>query len=322
MKTRAGFIAILLTILFGVTAVYATIAATANAQTIKARLPMANYSPYCKGEISWAEHSEYHIELLRLAIRYSGQNIDLVPVCMEYPTEARRVSMLKTNDLINVVFFGTTPSREADLLPVYVPIYLGTTGLRLFLTRPDISQKLVQVRTIRDLQGFSMGQGLGWPDVEILKRNGFDVTGGRYKALHEMLHAKRFDLYPRAYWQIAAEQKWMSYRAPDIMIDTNVALYYPQPIYIFVSPFAPDLRNAIKTGLERAHQDGKILELLQRHPQTAPSFAELDLKALRIIEIDNPLLPARSRLALAKYSLIHTLGLSNPLPESTINHED
>lgn len=267
------------------------------------KLPMEAISDYCQGRITWDEYSEYHVDLLRLATTLSGEDIAITPVCMDYPTEERRIPMLLAGDQINTVYFGTSQEREDTLLAAYVPLYLGTTGLRLFMTRHELLDDLQTVQTLEDLRKFTMGQGLGWPDSAILIENGLSVADGRYKTLHRMLDARRFDLYPRAYWQIIGEWNWMKDLAPGIVVSSDVALYYPQPIYYFFSPQHRELRDAVQAGLERAYANGMLLGLLKSHPDTAPSFSGINLRNVRIIRGTNKNLPIKSRETMKNYGL-------------------
>ena len=270
---------------------------------VDVRLPMDTTSDYCLGRITWDQHSEYHVDLLRLTLRLGPTDIAITPVCVEYPTEERRISMLQTGDQINTVFFGTTQDREDKLLAAYVPIYLGTTGLRLFMARPETRTELAHIQTLDELRKFSMGQGLGWPDGQILIDSGFNVIPGRYKTLHRMLEFRRFDLYPRAYWQIIGEWNWMKQEAPNIVVSPDIALYYPQPIYFFVSPKTPQLRDVIQTGLERAYSNGMLLNLLKNHRETTASFKEVNLRRIHLLRIENRSLPEKSRQTMKKFGL-------------------
>ncbi|WP_156111729.1 hypothetical protein [Thalassospira australica] len=273
-------------------------------EILSIRIPKDASSEYCQGLRTWQEQNEYHIELLRLSVQLASPETKIEPVCMDYPTEARRVSMLQTAEQINTVFFGTNAMREEQLLPVYVPLFLGTTGLRLFMMRPGLMGALDQVQTIDDLRTYTMGQGLGWPDTEILLNNGFQAMPGRYKTLHRMLAAGRFDLYPRAYWQIVAEWNWMHQDAAGIEIHPGLALYYPQPIYFFVSPKTPELRDIIETGMMRAYANGMMFDLIKTHPDTAPSFSQISIRDLHVLQIPNATLTDRSHLALQNYGLL------------------
>ena len=273
------------------------------AEFYEAKLPMDASSGFCQGLITWDQHSAYHVDLLQLAAKLSGKDIVITPVCMDCPTEERRISMLLANDQINTVYFGASQEREDKLLAAYVPLYLGTTGLRLFMVRSELLGDLQAVQTLDDLRKFTMGQGLGWPDSAILIENGFSVADGRYKTLHRMLDARRFDLYPRAYWQIIGEWSWMKDQAPGIVVSPDVALYYPQPIYFFFSPHHPELRNAVQIGLERAYANGMLLDLLKSHPDTAPSFNEINLRNIRIIRGTNRKLPEKSHQSMIYYGI-------------------
>ncbi|AUG54282.1 hypothetical protein [Thalassospira marina] len=277
-----------------------------------ARLPVDAKTPFCQSKQSWEDFREYHVELLRLAQAYSDNSFALLPVCMDYPTEKRRIAMLKTGEETNIVYFGTSPEREKNLLAVHFPIYLGTTGLRLFLTRPDISARLDQVQNLADLRQFTFGQGLGWPDSTILQQNGLAVIEGRYLTLHSMLALDRFDLYPRAYWQIQGEYDWMHQSEPTLVINHKVALYYPQPIYFFISPEYPQLHDAVLRGLIRAWQDGAVLALLRQNYETAPSFRTIDPTRLRLIHLPKIEHTAQTDIAMQKYELVDGSNFASP----------
>lgn len=267
------------------------------------KIPLDKSGPICQGITSWEDEGEYHIELLKLALAESGTKARIQPVCMLYPSEERRIPMLQDGSEINVVFFGTTPQREKLLKAVYVPIFLGTTGLRMFIIRNDMLDIFSSARKLDDFRPFSFGQGLGWPDGDILQSSGFNVVKGPYESLHKMLSLGRFDAYPRSYWQVASELEWMSKDAENIAIVPNLAFYYPQPIYFFVSPKHPELHAALTRGLQKAYDNGKMLKLLQTNPQTAPSFSKIDVHALCLHYLPTKELTVRSLNAMRNFQL-------------------
>lgn len=83
----------------------------AKTNEITAKFPMSLGSAFCRGETNWADHSEYDIDLLRLALSLSDSDFQITPYCTEYPTEQRRIAMLQSGDEINIVFFGTNAER-------------------------------------------------------------------------------------------------------------------------------------------------------------------------------------------------------------------
>ncbi|WP_143589509.1 hypothetical protein [Thalassospira mesophila] len=291
-----------------------------DGQAISARLPVDINSDFCQGRQTWEEFSEYHVELLRLALTYSNSGIVIKPVCMDYPTEKRRIALLQAGDETNIVFFGTTPEREHQLRAVHFPIFLGTTGLRLFMTLPDVSSRLNQISSLEDLRQFSFGQGLGWPDGAILQENGLTVVDGRYLTLHAMLARGRFDLYPRAYWQIRNEYDWMHTAEPSLVINNRVALYYPQPIYFFVSPDQAQLHDAILIGLKRAWKDGAVMALLRKNRETGPSFRNIDPTSLHLIHLPKIEQTTETDDAMQKYGLVDGSNFTTkPAPASRKN---
>jgi hypothetical protein len=279
----------------------------AKADSLEVRISVDEATPFCAGKITWDQVRWYHIDLLRLAARFSQMPFTITPVCRDHPTEDGRMAMLRDGSTINLAFFATNSARELDLLAVYFPVYLGTTGLRLFFTRTDIETDLKNVHTLSDLQKFTFGQERRWPDTAILEFNGMRVVDARYPYLHNMLMAGRFELYPRAYWQAFSELDQMQQTAPDIVLATDVALYYPLPIYFFVSPDQSEMHDAILDGLTRAHATGKVLELLRTHPQTSAAFEKAPLEGLRVINLLNPNLSDQSRAALARFGIAHHL---------------
>jgi len=270
---------------------------------VVARIPIDKESAFCRGSARWEDQGEYHIELLKLALAESGVDVRIEPVCMFYPSEKRRVPLLLDGTEINVIFFGTTHQREKLLKAVYVPLFLGTTGLRMFLVRKETLAVLSKFSRLGDFQSMTFGQGLGWPDGEILRQNGFSVVGAPYETLHKMLSLGRFDIYPRSYWQIASEFEWMSKDANNIAIIPNLAFYYPQPIYFFVSPRHPELHKALTRGLQHSYFNGKMLELLLSHPQTAPSFNRIDLQSLCLMYLPTKHLTTQSLNAMQTFKL-------------------
>lgn len=130
------------------------------------RVPMDTTSQYCKGEITWDKYSEYHIELLRLSVKLAAPDINITPVCMDYPTEARRVSLLLEDSQINTVFFGTTPEREELLLPAYVPLYLGTTGYGFLCCAPGSARNSASSKRLRTSTDIPWAKGLAGPTAK------------------------------------------------------------------------------------------------------------------------------------------------------------
>lgn len=73
---------------------------------------------------------------------------------------------------IDVLWSMTTQEREAQLLPIRIPIDKGLLGWRIPLLRANRANLLAGATTLAGLHLWSAGQGHDWPDAEILKSNG------------------------------------------------------------------------------------------------------------------------------------------------------
>ncbi len=188
---------------------------------------------------------------------------------------------------LDLMWTMTTDEREAQLLPVRIPIDKGLIGWRIALLRQDNAGLFKPVRRLSDLRLFSAGQEHDWPDTPILRSNVLTVvTSSSYDALFGMLKAKRFDYFPRGVTEVWHELD----SRPDsgLVADEEVVLHYPAAMYFFVSPRQPRLAEDLRAGLEKAVADGSFDKLFQRYQQGAIQRA--NLKKRRVIELANPLL--------------------------------
>ena len=162
---------------------------------------------------------------------------------------------------VNIVSRATNPDLEKRLRPIRIPLDKGLLGLRLFLVMPETQTRLDSVKTLKELQGFSIGQSVSWTDVAILKKAGFNlVLADAYTPLFGMLRAGRFDLFSRGAIEIEAEWRANREAIPGLAIEKRFALYYPMPRYFFVSRTEEGARMAerIEDGLQRLRRSGEF----------------------------------------------------------------
>lgn len=192
---------------------------------------------------------------------------------------------------INILTRASNPELESQLRAIPIPLDRGLLGYRLFLIRPELQAKLDQVKTLEQLQAFSIGQGKTWVDAKILSQAGFKVVlGDQYNDLFPMLRAGRFDLFSRGVNEIQAEWLAQGHIPPGLQIEQRLLLHYPMPRYFFVPRTAEGERMArrIESGLRSLARSGAF----QRHylAYKRQVLAGLDLRGRRVFRIDNPLL--------------------------------
>ncbi len=233
------------------------------------------------------DEREYVVRVLDHALAEVGLNHRLVP--SKWPmVQTRALRELEDGTgTLDVMWTMTTPEREAQLLPIRIPLYKGLYGWRVMLVPRQRPDRLAAVRHLDDLRQVAMVQGHDWPDTALLRANGVTVhTGQAFDHLFEMLRRGPAEAFPRS----VAEVSWDQQRFSDLCaIDPHLVLRYPAAIYAFVNRRDTELAEALTLGLNRLVNKGTLDRLFQRH--VAPLLAPLNLGQRRVIELHNPLLP-------------------------------
>jgi ABC-type amino acid transport substrate-binding protein len=243
---------------------------------------------------------DYHWEILKTALeRTSAKYGDYIMRASARMSEKRQtLELIKGTDEISVMHLGTTQALEQKLLPVRIPVDKNLSGYMVYLIRKDLQDKFDEVRSLSDLQSFTIGQGTGWLDVEILQHNGFKVVqGANYDGLFTMLIRNRFDAFQRSAVEVLDEYDQRSADMPDLQIEKNVLLYYPLPMYFWFSKTSQGQRLAARAreGMMMMIEDGTYDEIFNRYH--ADKIKRLGLRGRRFFKIDNPLLSDKTPFA-------------------------
>lgn len=234
----------------------------------------------------------YNQEILKLALEstkaeYGDYEVRLSEA--EIPT-LRLIPLVAEQDQVNLMFSPTTKELEKSLLPVYFPLDKGLLGYRLLLIRKQDQAKFASVRNLADFRRFSIGQGLGWGDIEILQAAGIKVTtGNSYEGLFAMLMGNRFDSFSRSISEALHEYKERKAQYPNLAIEDSLLIVYPYPNYIFVSKDNPRLARRLKAGLESLLNSGTLDQVFLRYNQ--PAFDEAHIRSRKVLRLENPDLP-------------------------------
>ncbi|MDP3813719.1 hypothetical protein [Pseudomonas sp.] len=247
---------------------------------------------YAPPEVADDPRNRYPLLLLQLALDQAGGDYQLQPSAT--PMQQGRVFMeLAHGRNVRVAWSMTSLEREAQLLPIRIPLYKGLIGWRLALVKAERRELLHKVRNLEELGRFSAGQGHDWPDTEILRANGLPVVGvPNYQSLFSMLTLGRFDYFPRSLAEVWAEAEQQ--RAGGLVVDDSLVLHYPSAVYFFVNPKDVALAAHIERGLELAIADGSFERLFQVHYGEYIERAQLGKR--RILHLNNPLLPPQTPL--------------------------
>ena len=255
-------------------------------------LGLASALVYPQPEAEFDRRTHYPLALLQLALAASGDLPKLQPSATPMQ-QGRALKQLALGRELDLVWSMTTAERERDLLAVRIPIDKGLIGWRLLLVRQAELPRFAGIDANR-LRLLLAGQGHDWPDLAILEHNGFRLmASSSYGSLFELLRQQRIHYFPRGLSDISVEQA--RYAGQGLAIAPDLALHYPAALYYFVNRNNVQLAERLRQGLEVILADGRFEALFQA--SYGPLLQQLQLERRRVIELDNPLLPAQTPLA-------------------------
>lgn len=231
---------------------------------------------------------EYGAKVLKLALSKLPGTYSLnSPELSEALNEARG-ELEVIDGRIDLQWMSTSIFREENMIPIKIPIYQGLLGLRLLLINKIHDTGLEKISSIEDLRSFKGGHGLHWGDLPVYAANNLPVLAHKdYESIFKLLKLQRIDYFHRGLNEIWSELKQ---HQDKLIIADNVMLFYPLPVYFFVSKHRPELALLLEKGLNIALTDGSFKQLFHELFQTNIENAKLSTRQLIILK--NPTLPS------------------------------
>lgn len=233
------------------------------------------------------ERYTYGQQLLTLALSKLDQNFEIrTPNELEM-NEARGELEVIAGDL-DLQWMSTTTERESKMTAVKVPIYRWILGLRLLLIQNERASELGKIQNLSDLQQYTGAHGTHWGDLPVYAANNLKVQSlVKYESLFKLLELGRVDYFHRGLNEI-----WNEYELhkQSLTIADNVMLFYPLPVYFFVSKHRPQLAKQIEQGLTIALEDGSFKAHFLNYHSEFINKGQLETR--KLISLKNPDLPA------------------------------
>ncbi len=232
-----------------------------------------------------APDQQYPLQVLREALAASGQSYQLQPSGQDM-VQSRVLKEIAAGH-VDVYWSMTSKDREAQLLPIRIPLDKGLNGWRLLLLKSGGQTHLRDMTSLSHLKKLTFLQGHDWPDTAILQHNGLRVlTSAHPSQLYDMLKKQRAEVFPRAVF----EAYFDAARDPQaLVVDRSLVLVYPSAVYFFVRRDNQALAGAIETGLRRLIANGRFEQLFMQCYGGA--IAQARLSHRRQIRLENPLAP-------------------------------
>lgn len=241
---------------------------------------------------------EYAVGALKVALKALGEG-DTVSIDEQQVTQTRVMEEVKLGRL-DIMWLASNEKAESEMLPIRFPLLKGLLGYRICIINPERQSKFASVRDFEDVKRLSMGQGYGWPDVDILRSNNLNVvTTSKYENLFYMVEGGRFDGFPRGVLEPWVEIA--NHRDLGLKVDDRLLLIYTLPFYLFVDPSNQALAKKIHRGLDLALASGEFDRYLMNHPLVNGALAKANLKERLAFKLKNPTLPSATPLQREEY---------------------
>jgi len=212
-----------------------------------------------------------------------------------FVTEARYMHEIQSGaGEANVVWSSTSAQKERDLLPVRFELRKGLLGYRVALIDGRRQADFDRISTFAELKRLTIGQGIGWGDIQVYRAAGLPVATAPYEDLFRMVANDRFDLFPRGVGEAFREFAVHHAGAGNLAVERHLLLYYPWPYYFFCNRKDAALAGRIERGLKRMREDGSFDRIFWKYNRGA--IEEARMSERRLIRIPNPLLPAATPL--------------------------
>ena len=233
---------------------------------------------------------EFGVQLLDLALSKLDIPYEIIVPKNQFKNQSKneaRGEIEVIRGLLDLEFMSTTAEREAKMIPIKIPIYRGILGLRLILVTKANRDILKDVLTLSDLRNYTAGHGAHWGDLPVYAENELPVqTNAIYELLFKMLIGGRFDYFHRGLNEIWDEQT----RYPNqLVVSEGLMLFYPHPVYFFVTKKRPELAEQIRKGLNISLLDGSFKTLFLEHH--GPIIKKANLTSRNLIILKNPVIP-------------------------------
>ncbi len=200
--------------------------------------------------------------------------------------------------------------REGRLRMVPVPLDRGLLGWRINLLLRSQKDLLARVRSVADLAHFTLGQNVGWMDVQIYRAAGIptkEVKAWSNGEFAEQMQAGFLDLFPLGLEETQSFfLRHFQKRYPQLTTDSHILVRYPWFRFVWVAPgaYTAALYDALQQGFARIAADGRFLQTWEQYRRLPGAQA---VRSRRLIQIPNPfyddtLVPAAYRHLLAQPS--------------------
>ena len=233
----------------------------------------------------------YEKQLSSLLLDQSSDKFGNVKLSISKRVISPERARLELNKGVQFHFLtGGIIEREVDEKNSFIlekPILQNFLGYRQLIVRKERLAEFEAISSWDELLKLTAGQAAQWPDVKILEEAGVKVVGGgSYQSLFPMLLHKRFDYLSLGAGEIFGSLEKQEQLKEHFAVVENIVIYYPWPIYYFVSRTCPNLYDRLKYSMEKTKKNGRFETLFESH--YGDEIRRLNKPSTKVFVIDNP----------------------------------
>jgi hypothetical protein len=239
------------------------------------------------------EMQTYDEAVLRLILKNSREKYGdyrfVTEVSKDTIKRQERIFRSSVEVAINVspinILYNTSDTNNYAIMPH--SIAKGMLGYRQLLVNKSRVEEFRHVKTLEDLQRYSIAQVSGWADIDVLQTNGIDVKViQKYDLMFPMLKNNRFDSISVGCTETASLIKFLDKHYPDqFALVPDLVLFYPLSLYIFVNKSHSEAIDRLTYGYNQAARKGGIDKLFDSYHGDV--FGKLNTPHLKIIQLKN-----------------------------------
>ncbi|MFT0850407.1 amino acid ABC transporter substrate-binding protein [Achromobacter sp. F4_2707] len=231
--------------------------------------------------------------LLHAALRAAGFPANLANA--PHASEARNLHEI-TVGRIHINMLPASPERLAlveagRLRMIPVPLERGLLGWRTSFVPQGRQEQFAHIRNLEDLRTLTVGQGVGWKDLEIYRAAGIatrELQAWRNGEFVAQMMNGVIDLFPMGL------EESLSYFLPyfrerhlQLMLDKTLLLHYPWHRFVWVSPHsdADELYHALQEGFDIICNNGTFEATWNQTRRAPPADS---WQGRTVIRLENP----------------------------------
>lgn len=212
----------------------------------------------------------YGREILESLLSHSKEKYG--PYTLEYVTDelttARGQFEMSLGKNINLDFtpMPSSDSRRKSISQEQIPLFNGLLGLRRLIVQKTELGKYSNTVTLNEFRSYIVGQGKGWPDVNIYNHANMKVVESNlYNRLFPMLAANRYHYLPLSIIEIDEALRDKKEFADKLTVAPNIYIFYPIPVYLSVTKKYTELTERVSYGLKKSIENGEFNRILYKH---------------------------------------------------------